>query len=106
MVMEFKRLSLKPTGSLLCPFINTDKGSFQVFFSCKIIAIKNLPGTGSQEEVGEGEGRGFSVNVPLLEGVTDEGYMQLFGPVLNEVRYLFSLIHYTIHILFQNIPKI
>merc|ERR1719346_388038 len=44
-----------------------------------------FPGTGSQEEVGEGEGRGFSVNVPLLEGVTDEGYMQLFGPVLNEV---------------------
>ena len=56
--------------------------------------------------MGEGEGRGFSVNVPLLEGVTDEGYMQLFGPVLNEVRYLFSLIHHTIHILFQNILKI
>jgi len=44
-----------------------------------------FPGTGSQEEVGEGEGRGFSVNVPLLEGITDEGYMQLFGPVLSEV---------------------
>lgn len=49
-----------------------------------------FPGTGSQEEVGEGEGRGFSVNVPLLEGITDEGYMQLFGPVLSEVVYKFQ----------------
>ena len=63
-------------------------------FPDEIPLIENLPGTGSQEEVGEGEGRGFSVNVPLLEGVTDEGYMQLFGPVLNEVRYLFALIRY------------
>ena len=91
---------------LALSFHRYGQGFFPGVFSCKIIAIKNLPGTGSQEEVGEGEGRGFSVNVPLLEGVTDEGYMQLFGPVLNEVRYLFSLIHHTIHILFQNILKI
>ena len=30
MAMEFKRLSLKPTGSLLCPSIDTVKGFFQV----------------------------------------------------------------------------
>ena len=30
MVMEFKRLSLKPTGSLLCPSIDTVKGFSQV----------------------------------------------------------------------------
>merc|ERR1719348_1637621 len=44
-----------------------------------------FPGTGSDDEVGEGEGLGYSVNVPLLEGLTDEGYRHLFGPVLNEV---------------------
>ena len=43
------------------------------------------PGTGSDDEVGEGEGLGYSVNVPLLEGITDQGYRQLFGPVLKEV---------------------
>ena len=26
-----------------------------------------------------------TVNVPLMEGITDQGYRQLFGPVLNEV---------------------
>ena len=36
--------------------------------------------------MGEGEGLGYSVNVPLLEGITDEGYRQLFDPVLKEVR--------------------
>ena len=70
-----------------------------LIFPDEFLLIENLPGTGSQEEVGEGEGRGFSVNVPLLEGLTDEGYMQLFGPVLSEVRYLFALIRYVYQVL-------
>ena len=60
--------------------------SFQVLKSHENISInESVPGTGSDDEVGEGEGKGYSVNVPLLEGITDQNYNQLFGPLLNEV---------------------
>ena len=64
-----------------------DKASFQVLKSIRNLTPKKCPpGTGSDDEVGVGEGLGYSVNVPLLEGITDQGYRQLFGPVLKEVR--------------------
>ena len=60
--------------------------SFQVLKSHENISInESVSGTGSDDEVGEGEGKGYSVNVPLLEGITDQNYNQLFGPLLNEV---------------------
>ena len=46
------------------------------------------PGTGAVEEVGEGDGRGFTVNVPLPRGSTEEEYGAVFEgvflPVLRE----------------------
>ena len=85
MGMECKRLFFTPTGFLLFHFIDMAKASSQVINSIRNLAKKCPPGTGSDDEVGEGEGLGYSVNVPLLEGLTDQGYRQLFGPVLNEV---------------------
>lgn len=40
-----------------------------------------FPGTGRTEDVGKGKGKGYSVNVPLLNGVTDEDYQSIFEPV-------------------------
>jgi acetoin utilization protein AcuC len=40
-----------------------------------------FPGTGHEEEIGEGEGRGFSVNVPLPVGTYDEAYVRVFRDV-------------------------
>ncbi|BBL81013.1 hypothetical protein RxyAA322_28670 [Rubrobacter xylanophilus] len=40
------------------------------------------PGTGHPEEVGEGSGRGFTVNVPLPAGSGDGEYAAAFGEVL------------------------
>ena len=40
------------------------------------------PGTGSIEEVGEGSGRGYTVNVPLAPGAGDNEYMMIFRQVL------------------------
>jgi acetoin utilization protein AcuC len=37
-----------------------------------------FPGTGFEDEVGEGEGRGYSANVPLPEGTYDEAYLRAF----------------------------
>ncbi|MFL5732429.1 MAG: histone deacetylase [Chloroflexia bacterium] len=40
------------------------------------------PGTGAISEMGEGEGRGYIVNVPLPAGVGDAGYREVFDQVL------------------------
>jgi acetoin utilization deacetylase AcuC-like enzyme len=40
------------------------------------------PGTGAIEETGSGEGRGFTLNVPLPAGVGDAGLMQAFDEII------------------------
>lgn len=40
------------------------------------------PGTGRVEEIGEGEGKGYTVNVPLPAGCGDEEYLTVFEEVL------------------------
>lgn len=40
------------------------------------------PGTGSREEVGEGPGRGFTINVPLPSGAGDAELIRAFHEVL------------------------
>jgi acetoin utilization deacetylase AcuC-like enzyme len=42
----------------------------------------HYPGTGNWDEIGEGEGRGYTVNVPLPPGVGDEGYQLIFDDLL------------------------
>ncbi|KAL0208796.1 hypothetical protein P9112_011383 [Eukaryota sp. TZLM1-RC] len=44
-----------------------------------------FPGTGDIADVGSGPGRGYSVNVPLMDGIDDESYLLLFRDVMNEV---------------------
>jgi acetoin utilization protein AcuC len=41
-----------------------------------------FPGTGFVDELGEGEGRGYSVNVPLPAGTYDEAYLRAFHAVV------------------------
>jgi acetoin utilization deacetylase AcuC-like enzyme len=45
------------------------------------------PGTGALEDVGRGEGRGFTLNVPLPAGVGDEGLLQAFDQVIAPVAH-------------------
>lgn len=40
---------------------------------------------GSVEDVGIGEGRHYSVNVPLQEGMDDESYRFMFEPIMQKV---------------------
>jgi acetoin utilization deacetylase AcuC-like enzyme len=48
------------------------------------------PGTGAATEIGHGDGRGFTVNVPMDAGSTDADYAlvhrEIVGPVLEEFR--------------------
>jgi len=38
-----------------------------------------FPGTGFEEETGEGEGKGYSVNLPMPVGTDDEAYLKAFN---------------------------
>lgn len=49
-----------------------------------------FPGTGSLAEIGEGQGRGYSVNVPLVEGCTDDDFMFMFKPILERIMDVFK----------------
>ncbi len=42
----------------------------------------HYPGTGWIDEVGKGEGEGFTVNVPLQAGTTDTGYLYVLENIL------------------------
>ncbi len=48
------------------------------------------PGTGFAHEIGEGEGKGFTVNVPMPPGASDEAYAyaldHVFAPLAEEFR--------------------
>ena len=47
------------------------------------------PGTGGMNEVGEGEGKGFTVNFPMVAGWGDEEYLRAFDEVLVPVARRF-----------------
>jgi acetoin utilization deacetylase AcuC-like enzyme len=40
------------------------------------------PGTGAAHEIGQGDGRGFTLNVPLEAGATDGDYLHVFEEVI------------------------
>ncbi|MFX1508033.1 MAG: acetoin utilization protein AcuC [Promethearchaeota archaeon] len=42
----------------------------------------NFPGTGFPVEIGKNEGRGYTINLPLLPGTSDELYIQLFESII------------------------
>lgn len=62
-------------------------GTQEVFYKEPVLTISLhrsgiYPGTGYVEELGEGEGRGYSVNVPLPRGTYDEAYLFAFDEVV------------------------
>lgn len=40
-----------------------------------------FPGTGTQEDKGRAKGKGYALNVPLKDGITDESLKSVFEPV-------------------------
>ncbi len=48
------------------------------------------PGTGWYEEVGEGEGSGYTVNVPMSPGMGDEDYVYIFKDILLPISEMYK----------------
>lgn len=58
-------------------FYSTDR-----VLTCSFHKYGNFfPGTGHINDIGVGVGRGYSVNVPLTDGIDDESYHFIFKPV-------------------------
>lgn len=49
-----------------------------------------FPGTGFEDEIGVGEGRGYCVNVPLPVGTFDQAYLHVFESVVLPLARAFS----------------
>lgn len=50
---------------------------------CSTHQYPYYPGSGASSETGEGEGKGFTLNVPMQAGVGDAEYIQVFEKVLS-----------------------
>lgn len=66
-------------------------GTQHIFYDEKVLTISLhrygkgfYPGTGSEREIGRGEGYGYSINVPLPANTPDEAYLQAFRTVVKE----------------------
>lgn len=51
-----------------------------------------FPGTGDLFEMGVHEGKNYSINVPLKDGIDDSNYQQLFKPVITAVMENFRCV--------------
>jgi len=49
-----------------------------------------FPGTGDVKDVGIKDGKYYSVNVPLRDGINDESYQRIFVPVMQKVMEVFQ----------------
>lgn len=50
----------------------------------------HYPGTGHWSEVGDGKGRGFTVNVPLAPGKTDDDFLYIYRKLLAPIAAAFK----------------
>lgn len=63
-------------------------GTQQIFYEDPSILYISLhlypyyPGTGAEDEIGEGKGRGFNLNIPMQAGSTDKDYLKAFDNVI------------------------
>eukprot|EP00833_Pecoramyces_ruminatium_P015414 jgi/Orpsp1_1/1189446/evm.model.d7180000072122.1 len=44
------------------------------------------PGTGHIEDIGLDEGKGYAINCPLLDGIDDESYQEIFKEIVEKVN--------------------
>ncbi|CAK9142244.1 unnamed protein product [Ilex paraguariensis] len=49
-----------------------------------------FPGTGHVEDIGAGQGKYYSLNVPLQDGIDDESFRGLFRPIIQKVMEMYQ----------------
>ncbi|MGQ9672948.1 MAG: histone deacetylase family protein [Candidatus Aminicenantales bacterium] len=59
-------------------------------FYFSVHQFPHYPGTGYWNEIGRGKGEGYTLNVPLAPGKTDEDYLFIFSRLLSPVAQAFK----------------
>ncbi|CAL1409427.1 unnamed protein product [Linum trigynum] len=59
-----------------------------IYVANKVIPC--FPPTGHQDHSGCGDGRGYSVNVPLNDGIDNDTYWSMFKPIIDKVMKVFN----------------
>ncbi len=59
-------------------------------FYCSVHQSPHYPGTGSAAERGQGEGEGFTLNLPLDAGTSEEEYLERFRGTFTDPMYAFE----------------
>jgi acetoin utilization deacetylase AcuC-like enzyme len=82
--------------------VHHGNGTQEMFFGDPSVLYVSLhqspyyPGTGLESEIGSGEGRGYTVNIPLSAGATDAVYARAFErivcPIIDEYRPELALV--------------
>ena len=68
--------------------VHHGNGTQDIFYRTSLVLYfsthqyPHYPGTGNWDEIGEGDGAGFNVNVPLPSRVGDAGYQRIFDDLL------------------------
>jgi len=76
--------------------VHHGNGTQAIFYASRAVLFISLhqehwyPGTGAIEETGEGDGVGFTVNIPLPAGTGNEGYRHVFEEVVLPVTQAFA----------------
>ena len=76
--------------------VHHGNGTQEIFYSSPQVLYISLhqfpfyPGTGLFEEVGEGAGEGYTVNVPMLAGFGDDEYLRIFDDFLMPIGRQFK----------------
>ncbi|WP_035274060.1 histone deacetylase family protein [Desulfogranum japonicum] len=63
--------------------------SAQVLF-CSLHQYPQYPGTGSIEEIGQGDGKGYTINIPLKGGFGDAAYGKIFEEIVTPVAFQYQ----------------
>ncbi len=76
--------------------VHHGNGTQEIFYSSKNVLYLSLhqhllyPGTGSIEETGRGEGRGYTINIPLPPKTCDKSYLRVFDEIVMPVMKEFQ----------------
>ena len=76
--------------------VHHGNGTQEIFYRRSDVLFCSLhqedwyPGTGAVEETGDGDGAGFTVNLPLPAGTGDEGYRHVFEEVVVPLQRAFA----------------
>jgi acetoin utilization deacetylase AcuC-like enzyme len=76
--------------------VHHGNGTQEIFWREKEVLYFSLheypfyPGTGAVEQIGEGEGKGYTVNVPLPVQTGDKGHLRVFDEILLPVAHRYQ----------------